>query len=46
MTWKEFKDHVDKYAPDDQEIDYIDISHPTKESIGITEDDDGCLIID
>ena len=26
MTWKEFKDLVDKLVPDDTEINYIDVT--------------------
>lgn len=34
MTWKQFKEEVDKVVKDDDIIDYIDILSPVKEGTG------------
>jgi hypothetical protein len=40
MTWKEFKEYLDKLLPDDTPIYYIDVTMPSKIDIEIEFDPD------
>ena len=39
MTWKQFKEAIDKKIQDDDEIWYIDVSYPDGENLTIGESD-------
>jgi len=45
MTWKEFKDLVDAQIKGNEEIMYIDISHPNPNSLEIEVNEDNDLEI-